>query len=85
MKREGDVFWHGCGGLPGRDFGILDFKRSSFAMAHLLPADLKERAEKICAEYGYLEVQDPGTVLVIDGRTLVFVLDNEGRGLWLEV
>ena len=55
-------------------------------MAIPLPADVKERAEKLCErDYPYLEVQDPGTVLTVSGRTLVFVWDQKKRGLWLEV
>lgn len=55
-------------------------------MAKPLPEDLKKRAEQKCADYPYLEVQDPGTVITtVDGRTLVFVLDNKRLPLWLEV
>lgn len=56
-------------------------------MAYPLPEDVKMRAEEKCArDYPYLTVQDPGTVITSsDGRVLVYVLDNEKRGLWLEV
>jgi hypothetical protein len=55
-------------------------------MSNQLPADVKKKALEICANYPYLTVQDPGTVLTAtDGRKLVFVLDDEHRGLWLEV
>lgn len=55
-------------------------------MAHPLPRDLKQRAEDKCKkEYPYLTLQDPGTVLKVDGKVLVFVLDQKKRGLWLEV
>jgi hypothetical protein len=51
-----------------------------------LQPDLKERAEKLCErDYPYLKVHDPGSVLAVDGRTLVFVRDQEERGLWLEL
>lgn len=56
-------------------------------MAHPLPPDVKKQAEEKCAaDYPYLTVQDPGTVLsAVDGRKLLFVLDNRGNGLWLEI
>jgi hypothetical protein len=55
-------------------------------MANSLSADMKKRALEKCADYPYLTVQDPGTVLTgTDGRKLVYVQDNERRGLWLEV
>jgi hypothetical protein len=55
-------------------------------MAKPLPEDVKKRAVERCAEYGYLEVQDPGYVWnTPDGKELVFVLDGNKRGLWLDV
>jgi hypothetical protein len=46
-------------------------------MANKLPEDVKSRAKKKCADYPYLEIQDPGTVTTTtDGKVLVFVLDN---------
>jgi hypothetical protein len=51
-----------------------------------LPQDVKSRAEEKCKEgYPYLTVQDPGTIWQVDGRILVYVLDQNKRGLWLEV
>jgi hypothetical protein len=52
-----------------------------------LPEDVKKRAEEKCAkEYPYLTVQDPGTICPgVDGKILVYVLDHNKRGLWLEV
>ena len=55
-------------------------------MAKPLPEDVKKRAVERCAEYGFLEVQDPGTVRTTpDGRELVYVLDKGKRGLWLDI
>jgi hypothetical protein len=55
-------------------------------MARLLPEDVKKRAEEKCAkDYPYLTVQDPGTLWEIEGKSLVYVLDKNKRGLWLEV
>jgi hypothetical protein len=56
-------------------------------MARLLPQDVKKRAEEKCAkDYPYLTVLDPGTAFKIEtGNWLVYVLDNNKRGLWLEV
>lgn len=54
-------------------------------MASRLPEDIKKRATEKCREYAYLHVQDPGTVIRIDGRVLVLVLDDKQRPLWLEV
>jgi hypothetical protein len=55
-------------------------------MADPLPEDLKKRAVKKCTkDYPYLTVQDPGTVWRANGKVLVYVLDTNKRGLWLEV
>ena len=49
--------------------------------------DIKERAEKRCADYGNCyKVQDPVVSLKIeDGKVLVLVYDNQQRGVWIEV
>ncbi|MGH9687331.1 MAG: hypothetical protein ACRD5K_09590 [Candidatus Acidiferrales bacterium] len=54
-------------------------------MAYALPEDIEKRAAEKLRHYPYLELQDPGTVLQVDGKVLVFVLDQERRPLWLEV
>lgn len=55
-------------------------------MAIPLPQDVKNRAEEKCKkDYPYLTVPDPGTIWPVDGKILVFVLDQNKRGLWLEV
>ncbi len=50
-----------------------------------LRQDIKERAEKLCKEYGYLEVFDPGTCHIVDGMTFVLVHDQQNRSLWLQL
>ena len=53
-------------------------------MVYPLPEDIKKRAEKKCRDYPYLKVVDPGTVLHIEGKMLVLVVDEKQRPLWLE-
>jgi hypothetical protein len=55
-------------------------------MAYPLSADIKQRAEKLCAGYENLELPDPGTLFEADGRIFVAVKERKtGLVLWLEV
>ncbi len=54
-------------------------------MAYALSEDVKKRANEQLRHYPYLELQDPGTVLIIGEKLLVLVLDQERRPLWLEI
>lgn len=54
-------------------------------MALAVPKDLKQRAEKLCREYGYLEIYDPGTWFMNGDTTFVLVHDQKNRSLWISL
>jgi hypothetical protein len=55
-------------------------------MPYPLREDIKERALKKCTgDLAYLQVQDPGSAMEIDGRVWVLVLDQKKHQLWIDV
>jgi hypothetical protein len=54
-------------------------------MTSPIPRDLKQRAEKLCREYGYLTLYDPGTWFTNGSMTFVLVHDQENRSLWISL
>jgi hypothetical protein len=55
-------------------------------MPHPLREDIKERALKKCTgDLAYLQVQDPGSTIEVDGRVWVMVMDQKEHRFWIEV
>jgi hypothetical protein len=55
-------------------------------MPHPLREDIKERALKKCTgDLAYLQVQNPGSTIEVDGRVWVVVMDQKGHRFWIEV